>query len=121
MAEGDGVAVVEWVVRVGCVGGCADGDGGSGAAGEFGVAGDEVGVEMGFDDPADADVEAGGGFDVEIDVALRVDDGGFSGVMDEVGGVGETAEIEAFDILLMEIRGSWWRVETQGKYTAGVE
>ena len=53
------------------------------------VAGDEVGVEMGLDDVLDLEALLLRGFDVDVDVALGVDDGGDAIGGDEVGGVGE--------------------------------
>ena len=72
---------------------------GADAIAEFEMAGDEVGVEMGEEDVLDLEFVFGGEGEVLIDVALRIDDGGFAGwfVADEVGGVGEAAEIELFE------------------------
>ena len=61
------------------------------------MAGDEVGVEMGLDDVLDLEVLLAGVVDVDVDVALGVDDGGDAFGGDEVGGVGEAAEKELFD------------------------
>jgi hypothetical protein len=62
------------------------------------LAGDEVGVEMRLDDVLDLQVLLAGVVDVEVDVALRVDDGGDAFGCNEVGGVGEAAEKELFDL-----------------------
>jgi hypothetical protein len=61
------------------------------------VAGDEVGVEMGLDDVFDFEVLLLGEVDVDVDVALGIDDGSDTFGGDHVGGVGETAEKELFD------------------------
>ena len=61
------------------------------------MAGDEVGVEMGLDDVLDAEVFLAGVVEVEIDVALGIDDGGDSFGGHDVGGVGKAAEKELFD------------------------
>src|SRR5580704_17350826 len=61
------------------------------------MAGDEVGVEVGLDDVLDAEILLAGVVDVDVDVALGVDDGGDAFADDDVRGVGETAEEELFD------------------------
>jgi hypothetical protein len=61
------------------------------------MAGDEVGVEMGLDDVLDAETFLAGEVEVEVDVALRVDDGGYAFGGHDVGGVSETAEEELLD------------------------
>lgn len=61
------------------------------------MAGDEVRVEMGFDDVLDAEVFLAGEVNVDVDVALGVDHGGNAFGGDEVGGVGEAAQEELFD------------------------
>ena len=63
------------------------------------MAGDEVGVKVGEEDVLDLEFILGGEGDVLIDVALRIDDRGNAGlfVTDEVGGVGEAAEVELFE------------------------
>ena len=98
VAEAEGVAVFDRCVREGSVGVFAEVDAGAGAFGEFVMAGDEVGVEMGLDDVLDLEIFLAGSFDVDVDVTLRVDDGGDALGGDEVGGVGEAAEKELFDL-----------------------
>ena len=61
------------------------------------MAGDEVCVEMGFDDVLDAEVLLAGEVNVDVDVALGVDYGCNAFRGDEVGGVREAAEEELFD------------------------
>ena len=97
VAELEGVAVFDGGVGEGRVGVFAEIDAGAGALGELVMAGDEVGVEMGLDDVLDLEVLFAGVVDVEVDVALGVDDGGDAFGGDEVGGVGEAAEKELFD------------------------
>ncbi len=72
----------------------AEVDAGSGALGKLVMAGDEVGVEVGFDDVLDAEILLAGEVEVEVDVALGVDDGGDTFAGDDVGGVGQAAEEE---------------------------
>ena len=55
VAELEGVAVFDRSVGEGGVGVFAEVDAGAGALGEFVVAGDEVGVEMGLDDVLDGE------------------------------------------------------------------
>ncbi len=97
VAELEGVAVAEGDVGEGGVGLFADVDAGSGALGELVVAGDEVGVEVGFDDVFDAEISLAGEVEVEVDVALGVDDGGDAFTGDDVRCVGETAKEELLD------------------------
>src|ERR1700761_2298686 len=63
------------------------------------MAGDEVGVQMGEKDVFDLEIIFGGEGDVLVDGGLWVDDGGGGGffVTDEVGGVGEAAEVELLE------------------------
>jgi hypothetical protein len=58
------------------------------------VAGEEVGVEVGFDDGVDDEAAGSGVLEIPRDVALRVDDDRPSGglVTDQVGGVRQAAE-----------------------------
>ena len=69
--------------------GLAVGDQRAGGGGELEVAGEEVGVEVGLDDPFDPQPVGGGILEVLVDVALRVDDHRSAGrlVTDEIGGV----------------------------------
>ena len=97
-AELEGVAVLDGGAGECCAGAGADIDGGAGALSELAVAGDEVGVEMGLDDVLDLETEAGGGFDIDIDVALGVDNGGDTFRTDQVGGVREAAKVELFQL-----------------------
>ena len=59
---------------------------------------DEVGVEMGLDDPANGEAALAGKVDVEVDVPLGVDDRGFAVVVDDVRGMGEAAQVETLDL-----------------------
>src|SRR5580704_2974598 len=65
--------------------------------GKFVVPGDEVGVQVSFDDVLDLQALFGGEIDVKVDVALGVYDSRDSSGTDQVGGVGEAAEEELFD------------------------
>ncbi len=93
--EVEGVAVFhgdEFVLGLGLG---AEADVGAAAVAEFEMAGEEVGVEVSEEDVADLYAELVGVVDVLLDVALRIDDdGGAAGfVGDEVGRVGEAAEV----------------------------
>ena len=71
---------------------------GADAIAQLEVAGDEVGVEVGQHDVADAQPELRRPLEVDVDVPARVDDRGLTtdGVTDEVRGVGQAAEVELF-------------------------
>ena len=101
------VAVFDGDVREGGMGVFAEVDSGSGALGEFVVAGDEISVEVRFDDVLDAEIFLGREVEVEVDVALRVDNGGDAFAGDDVGGVGEAAEEELLD-------EDWFHVDPLG-------
>jgi len=53
---------------------------------------------MGLDDVLYLEILLLGEIDVDVDVALGIDDGGDAFGCDHVGGVGETAEKELFDL-----------------------
>ena len=76
----------------------AEMDGGTTTIAELEVASDEVCVEVCEEDVANLQAEFFGVVEVLLDVALRVDDdGGAAGfVAEEVGGVGETAQVVLF-------------------------
>src|SRR5580658_9007639 len=76
----------------------ADTDGRAAVLRQFEVAGDEVRVEVGFDDPANLEAKFRGAFDINRDIALRVDHGSLARVVHQVRRVGETAEIEPFNL-----------------------
>jgi hypothetical protein len=97
VAELEGVAVFDGGVGEGGVGVFAEVDAGAGALGELVMAGNEVGVEMGLDDVLDGETFLAGVVEVEVDVALGVDDGGDTFGGHDVGGVGKTAEEELLD------------------------
>ena len=63
------------------------------------MARDEVRVQVGQENVLDLEVVLDGERDVAIDVALRVDDGRHTRLLvtDEVGRVGETAEVELLE------------------------
>ncbi len=61
--------------------------------GELAVAADEVGVEVRLDDVADGHALGARLVEVEVDVALRIDDRGLAAARDEVRGVREAAEV----------------------------
>jgi len=69
------------------------------AIAKFEMAGDKIGVKVGEENVLDLEVVFAGEGKVTVDVALGIDDGGDAGgfVGDEVGGVGETVEIELLE------------------------
>ena len=73
-------------------------DGRAATVAQFQMAGDEVGVEVGQEDVADLQAEFLGVGEVLLDVALRVDDdGGRAGLVSEqIGGVGQAAQVILF-------------------------
>ena len=76
VTELDGVAVRYGRVRHGRARALAEIDTRTSAVGKLVVAGDEVGVEVCFDDVPDLQTLVSGRVDVDVDVALGVDDGG---------------------------------------------
>ena len=73
----------------------AEVDQGALAVAQLQVAGEKVRVEVGEEDVLDPAAEPPGVGDVVLDVALRIDDRGAARLLvgDEVGGVGEAAEV----------------------------
>jgi hypothetical protein len=61
------------------------------------MARDEVGVEMGLDNVFDAETFFAGEVEIEVDIALGVNDGGDALGCHDVRGVGEAAEEELLD------------------------
>ena len=57
----------------------------------------EVGVQVSLNDVLDCPAVARGCFDVNANVALRIDDGSNALRGDHVGSMGQTAQIESFD------------------------
>ncbi len=92
------VAIAERGVREGGFGfgsyiyGCA------GAGGKFFVPGDEVRVQVRFEDVADFEILLFGGLEINIDVALRVDDRCLALGADHVGGVRQTGQVELLKV-----------------------
>jgi hypothetical protein len=81
-----------------CAGTFPDVDVGAGAFGKFPMPGNEVCVQMRLDDMLDPDPLACRRLDVDLDVTLGIDDSGRSSGRDEVGRVGEAAEVETLDL-----------------------
>ena len=54
------------------------------------MSGDEVGVQVSFEDVADFQILLFGGFQINVDIALRIDNCGLAFGADHVGGVRET-------------------------------
>jgi len=80
------------------LGASAEMDGGAATVPQFQMAGNEVGVEMGEEDVADLKAECLGIVDVLLDIALGVDDdgGGTGLVSEQIGGVGQAAQVVLF-------------------------
>ena len=57
----------------------------------------EIGVQMGFDNMLDFQALLRGGFDVNVNVALRVDHGGNSFRTDQIRGVRQATQKEVLD------------------------
>ena len=93
------VAVVHGDEGVFGDGASAEMDGGVRVVAELEVAGDEVGVEVRQEDVTDLEAECVGVVEILLDVALGVDDDrGVAGfVAEQVGGVGETAQVVLFE------------------------
>ena len=102
VTERQALVIVEQLDRKVDRGRLAERDRGTGARRELEVTTEEVGVEVGLDDPLDG--EAGGRRvgEVLVDVTLRVDDDGPTRglVAHEVRGVGET-----FQVVLLKDHG----------------
>ena len=96
--EVERVAIVHGVEGVLGDGAGAEMDGGAATVAELEVAGDEVGVEVREEDVTDLEAEFFGVVEVLLNVALGVDDdGGVAGfVAEEIGGVGEAAQVVLF-------------------------
>src|SRR5579862_8994514 len=65
---------------------------------QFGMAGDEVGMQVSFNDVRDAQALLGRLFQVDFDVTLRIDDGGFAFRPDHIRSVRQAAEIKLFEV-----------------------
>ena len=70
-------------------------DPGTGALGDLEVSGDEIGVQVGVDDPLDREALVAHVVEVLVDVDARVDDHGLAGALvgDQVGGLGAAVEV----------------------------
>src|SRR5262245_35380872 len=68
---------------------------------QFAMTGNKVGVEVRLNDVLDGETVAFGLIEVNVDIAAWINDGGFALGSEEIGGVGETGEIE-----LLKMHGS---------------
>src|SRR5215813_8982804 len=90
--------ISKWGMWKSCVGCGADIDGRAGASCEFLVSGNEVGVEVSFENVADPKALLFRRLQIDIDITLRVDDRSFAVGADHVGRVRQTAQVELFEI-----------------------
>jgi hypothetical protein len=70
----------------------------AGPGGEFFVSGDKVGVEVSLENVADLEALLFGRFEIKIDIALRIDDRSFALGPNHVGRMGQTGQVELFEI-----------------------
>src|SRR5262245_14233497 len=70
----------------------------SGAFRKFAVSRHEVGMDVSLDDVFDLPPFAGCRLEVDVDIALGIDDSREAIGPDHVGGVGQTAQIESLDL-----------------------
>ena len=77
---------------------CAENHAGAGASGELLMAGDEIGVEMGFDDVLDREAVLLRFPNINIDVAPGIDNRSLAFGTDEVRRMCETTEIELLEV-----------------------
>ncbi len=96
LAELNGVAVFDRRVRERRAGALSQIDARSGAPRKLMMAGDEVGVQVRFDNVLDLQAFLPGGVYVDVNVALRIDHGRDPFRGDQVGGVGQTPEKKVF-------------------------
>ncbi len=78
--------------------GFADIDGCAGAGGQFLMAGNEVGVQMSFEDVANLQILFLRGFEIDLNIALRIDDDRFALGPEQVRGMGQTSQIKLFEV-----------------------
>ncbi len=76
----------------------ADIDLGAGTLRQFAVPADEVGMQVRLEDVLDPEVLLGGSFQVNINIALRIDDHADSAGSEQVRRVGQAAEIKLFEV-----------------------
>ena len=95
VAERDALAVGQLARRELGLGDRREADLGAGGRGQFEVAGQEVGVEVGLEHQLDGETGGRGVAHVLVDVAARVDDDGSAGglVADQVRGLREAVEV----------------------------
>src|ERR1700687_4179909 len=96
LPELNGVAVFHRRVRERCARGFSEVDARSSALRKLMMTGNEVGVQVRFDNVLDLQALFLGGVYVNVHVALRVDDGRNSLRTDQVGSVCQTSEQELF-------------------------
>jgi hypothetical protein len=70
----------------------------AGAGGQLAVAGDEIGVQVGLDHMPDAEAVVTRGFQIDVDITLRVNDCRDALGAGHVRSVGQATEIELFKV-----------------------
>ena len=102
---------MEWLDREVDDGRVAERDRSTGARRELEVTTQEVGVEVGLDDPFDREPGGRRVGEVPVDVALRIDDHGPPGglVAHEVGGVREALQVVLLEDHAGSIQSGPWR------------
>src|SRR5262249_6617085 len=71
---------------------------GPGTSGQFAVTTHEIGMQMSFNDVLDGEIIGRCFLDVLVDIALGIDNHGFTFRADEIGGMGQAGEIELFEV-----------------------
>jgi hypothetical protein len=66
--------------------------------GELFVPGNEIRRKMGFENVSNRRALLLGGFDIDVDITLRIDDNSFFAGNEEIGSVGEATQIELLEI-----------------------
>ena len=97
-AEADLVALRHRNVRELRAGPRAHVDLGAGAGGQLAVPGNEIGMQVSLDDIRDAQVVFARGFQVDLDVALRIDDHRDAFGAGHIRSMRQTTEIELFEV-----------------------
>ena len=85
-------------MRKHCSGTAADVDGGAAPGGQLFVAGDEIRVQVGLEDVTDADALLLRRLQVNLDIALRIDDHRLAFGGQQVRGMGQASQVELLKV-----------------------